>query len=583
MSQSAASLAASFADALTHEGAAAFDFSESDPLAWLTFTKGATLFADGFYRSQADELFSYTQALLAAEKHERGFGWKFAAYMRDPKRGKGNRIQGTVAPAILAAADPEGPYTAEYVAKCLSHRADDVAVFATHFVNLDLGEVPPAARKGMANALALMDEYQILKYAGRQLPLASKRENGRAKSLRLVDAMGLCRAFHTDGVKKLYEYLHAPTRRKGELADGSPLLAARRRFFAGRDTDDDFFAGRLTTEQALSRLGSTRDTWTRLLRVPGLLPDVAFKQYVRAMAQAGLSPEFLVEEANRRAFAGVWPHQVFAGHRAATTGSTRYAPGKHHVPVFERAAVPEVAPVFDAILARVGDHLLPAAPALGIADISGSMYWTTLGGANGTCTVGDAACTLAAMMAARLGYAATFSETIYLEDRTPGVGVLEFAANLRNSQGWGSTQVAGSVVALIGQLLRDPNRARPRTLFFFSDMQFHPPELQQIGDPSVMTADVAGFFSAGAPPLQSAIRAYRALIGPVDVVLWNLASYDNAPLPSGMEGVMMLAGFDANSFRHVTTWQAAGSPPTGEKEAAAERDVTAELEYIRGF
>src|SRR5262245_10336165 len=94
--------------AATHEGAAAFDLSADDPLTHLVFNKGATLFTDTCYRTQAEELASYARALLAAERHERGFGWKFAAYMRDPRRGKGNRIQGTIAPAILSAADPDG-------------------------------------------------------------------------------------------------------------------------------------------------------------------------------------------------------------------------------------------------------------------------------------------------------------------------------------------------------------------------------------------------------------------------------------------------------------------------------------------
>src|SRR5215217_730554 len=94
--------------ALTHEGAAAFDLSQTDPLTHLTFTKGSALLEESFYRTQVEEIRSYAAALLAAERHERGFGWKFAAYMRDPVKGKGNRIQGSVAPAILAAADPEG-------------------------------------------------------------------------------------------------------------------------------------------------------------------------------------------------------------------------------------------------------------------------------------------------------------------------------------------------------------------------------------------------------------------------------------------------------------------------------------------
>jgi hypothetical protein len=215
------------------------------------------------------------------------------------------------------------------------------------------------------------------------------------------------------------------------------------------------------------------------------------------------------------------------------------------------------------------------------------MYSVRLGGDKSSCTVGDAACVLAGMMAKGLGYAATFSNEIYIEDMKPDDGVFGFAANLRNSQGWGSTQVAGSVVDLIRKLIEQPNRPRPRTLFFFSDMQFHPPALQALSEGEVLPQDLQLFFAAGTPPLLSAIRAYRQLLGPVDVVLWNLASYDNAPLPSDLEGVMMLAGFDANSFRHVTAWQEAGSTTTAarltEPTVTRARNPEAELEYIRGF
>ena len=299
MTKPLAGLVSLFAQSITHEGAAAFDFSESDPLTWLVFTKAPPCSPTRSTAPQAEELFSYSKALLAAERHERGFGWKFAAYMRDPKLGKGNRIQG----------------------------------------------------------------------------------------------------------------------------------------------------------------------------------------------------------------------------------------------------------------------------------------------ANSSCKVGDAAVLFSALMAKQLGYSATFSDKIFVEDLRAGESPFAFAERLKHGQGWGATQVAGSVVSLIKLLLQEPGRARPRTLYFFSDMQFHPPARQKFD--GALPARVRSYFTPQTPPLLAALRAYRELLGPVDVVLWNLAAYDNAPLPSGMDGVLMLAGFDANSFRHVTTWQESGSPGAlpGNRSAtvAAVRDQQAELEYIRQF
>lgn len=567
--------------AVTHEGAAAFDLSADDPLTHLVFSRGATLFTDTYYKTQAEEVASYARALLAAERAERGFGWKFAAYMRDPRRGKGNRIQGTIASAILSAADPDGPFTAEYVAKCLSNRADDVVRFVAHFDNLGLGDVPAQAREGMARALAGMDEYQLLKYARRQFPLARRRANGKPASLRLVDAMGLARQHLPPRTLALYHYLHAPTRQKEELAAGLELARARRDYFKRGDVVR-FAAGRVSTEQALSHGGATAETWRRLLAVPGLLPDIAFKQYVRSMHKAGLSVEELTEQARQRRFAGLWPHQVYAGYRAIMSGVDR--PSKWtHVVGFHQDARPELAPVFEAILERVAANVLPDSPSLGIADVSGSMFGPKLGGEHSSVNVGDAALVLASLMARHLGYAATFSNTIFLEDQQDGETTMAFAERLRQGQGMGSTQVAGSVVSLIGRLLDEPQRLRPRTLYFFSDMQFHPPEEQTMANVRIPAA-IRKLFKGGMPPLLAALTAYRQLLGPVDVVLWNLAAYDNAPLPSGMAGVLMLAGFDANSFRHVTTWQAAGSPATAERETTSgPRDPEAEIAYIRQF
>jgi hypothetical protein len=298
------------------------------------------------------------------------------------------------------------------------------------------------------------------------------------------------------------------------------------------------------------------------------------------MVRAGIPVRALVELAKDRSFAGLWPHQIYTGYRAALTGSSRPGLGNGG---YSAPPAPELVPAFEAILDRVASGLLPEVPPLGIADVSGSMFGVSIGGEQSTAKVGDAAVVLAAMMASRLGYAATFDNDVYLADRQPKERVLDFAEQLRRERGMGGTQVAGSVVSLIRKLQDEPGRARPRTLYFFSDMQFHPPELQSLpADKEPFLRELGAAFQPNVPPLLAAIRAWRSLIGPVDVVLWNLASYDAAPLPSKMESVMMLAGFDANSFRHVAAWQASGSPAIGGAGSSG-RDQAAELEFIRSF
>ncbi len=578
------------AGAVTHEGAAAFDLRVEDPLQHLAFTKGAALLERSFYRTQAEEIRSYAQALLAAERAEPGFGWKFAAYVRDPERGKGNRIQGSVAPAILAAADPAGRFTEEYTYRCLRHRADDVALFVAHGKNLGLGEVPEAARRGMARALAGFDDYQLLKYASRQLPLLERRAGKpeRRKTLRLVDAMGICKAHLDERTRSIYEYLHAPTRERGRLTPGGELVAARRRFFRGSDSPADFAAGRLSIEQALSFPGDHALAWRRIFDVPGLCGDLAFLRNLRSMAAAGIPIAELIKEASRRRFEGVWPHQVYAGYRAVMHGSTLSVPYRP-TPVFSAPPVPQLEPVFDAALAQIARAVMPG-ESLGLADVSGSMFGAPLGGPRSTMHAGDVAVLFSALLARSLGYAAGFSDDITIVDPAAGESAFRLADRLKATGAMGSTQVAGAVRSLLARLLREPRRPRPRTLYFFSDMQFHPPTQQSFtpqwrkGEPADPLAGLARPLDPRDPPLLALLKLWRETLGPVDVVLWNLAAYDASPAPSGMDHVLMLSGFDANSFSHVRKWQASGSlGGRPGKAAAAARDPRVELDVIRTF
>lgn len=37
--------------------------------------------------------------------------------------------------------------------------------------------------------------------------------------------------------------------------------------------------------------------------------------------------------------------------------------------------------------------------------------------------------------------------------------------------------------------------------------------------------------------------------------MWNLAAYSPVPVPATMQDVLLVSGFDANTFRHVESWR----------------------------
>ena len=146
----------------------------------------------------------------------------------------------------------------------------------------------------------------------------------------------------------------------------------------------------------------------------------------------------------------------------------------------------------------------------------------------------------------------------------------------------GGTQVFGAVMELIAHLRTNDRVAPPDCLWFFSDMQFHPAaRLQNLKAlPDALRRELRRISpDLSRPPLELAIELYRRLIGPVDVVLWNLAAYTPAPVPASMPGVLLVSGFDTNTFAQVEAWRSGG--PTVQRTAAQSHGVV--LDTIRAY
>ena len=116
-------------------------------------------------------------------------------------------------------------------------------------------------------------------------------------------------------------------------------------------------------------------------------------------------------------------------------------------------------------------------------------------------------------------------------------------------------------------LLEHPDMQPPEVLVILSDMQFAPPGVIAPGQKNILPPRYRSLIDQPEfrrmPPLAAALVLYREVLEQeVSLVLWNLASYEGSPVPSNMERVLLLSGFDANSFHIIERWLQAGSPGT---------------------
>jgi hypothetical protein len=660
---------------VTHEGASAFPVD--DPLVRLLFTYGSFLpGADAYYVDAEELMLQFIEAVAEAGRVHPELALQYAAWLRDPRLGKGNRSQPPWVLAVLAGVQAcvEHPRFAELVARSIV-RPDD-ALYLVQATALYLGDnrFPPALLAGIARGLEQLSDYQLTKYAhasldllprkkeqsatSRALPPQSKRgkralvqvptevaepaARPKVRTLRLVDVLGICRRELSPRLFALYRYLHAPTRQQAEvlpqLEAQLPLFGQQKylRQHPPRAVSDVpawvslALEARMTMEQMFSATGleagqrqllrklaasverkPSRSNgkeergllklqaavlnglrpgealhqalrgalWKELVqaRVPGehdpaqslpLIGDVAFLRNVRGMYQAEIPLDTLVNEARRRQFAGIWPFQLVSAARAIASGRKRGD--------FQARPCPEVLPVLDAIFERVALETLPRKRdgtlyhLLGLADVSGSMS-VRLGSkfSGATCMDASLAFTAAFSYTSANRLAGSWDNTFHPVRGKPDESPLGLIRRITSSGGWGGggTQVFGSILHLMAWLLEHPDMQPPEVLVILSDMQFAPPEVIAPGQKNILPPRYRSLIDQPQfrrmPPLAAALVLYREVFGQeVSLVLWNLASYEGSPVQSGMERVLLLSGFDANSFRIIEGWLQAGSPGT---------------------
>ncbi len=670
----------------THEGATAFVVD--DPMVRLVFTYGSFLpGADTYYGTPEGMMLQFIDAVIQAGRAHAELALQYAAWLRDPRKGKGNRSQPPWVLAVLSSlpnciAHPRFP---ELVARCIVRPDDALNIVQAATVYLGDNKLPAELKLGVARGLNAMSDYQLAKYANANLNLLPERKEKRprnalpqpsesttkqelvpgettleeqksipARTLRLVDVLGICKHELSPRLFAVYRYLHAPTRQQPSLLpmlqSHLPLVAEQKLLRANPPHEitevenwlKRALAARMTMEQIFSATGMAAGEREQLRAFPALiekalkdkmkqqaglkdtatigstpepdyellerlrdhelkqrdiraalwrtlsvarvaneedgqkevafLGDMVFLRNVRDMFLSGLPVYDLVTEAKRRRFSGLWPFQLLSAADKLENGSTR-GRGK-----YSAKPCPEVLPVLNAVFDRVALDMLPRRQdgtfykILGLADVSGSMS-VKIGSKNSSATCMDAA----------LSFSVAFSRTTRTEefgglggtwDNTfrPAIAGLDEPAlsmvkMVKRSGGWGGggTQVFGAIMSLINWLVEHPSVPRPETLVILSDMQFHAPTDLGPGELQVVPKRYQKMIQQPVfkrmPPLAAAIVLYRKVLGSdISLVLWNLAAYEGSPVPSNMQRVLMLSGFDTNSFPILEQWLRAGSP-----------------------
>ncbi|HEY0756027.1 MAG TPA: hypothetical protein VGD98_18865 [Ktedonobacteraceae bacterium] len=666
----------------THEGASAFPVD--DPFVRLIFTYGSFIpGTDAYYESAEAQMQGFIEAVFETGFTHPELALQYAAWLRDPRQGKGNRSQPPWVLAVLSGLREclEHPRFSELVARSIVRPDDALYLIQATVLYLGDNQFPPALLAGIATGLDRLSDYQLTKYAHAALNLLPRKKEQRrsvssptlpgpaqqgssslpaqietgvtpvekpgTRTLRLVDVLGICKRELSPRLFALYRYLHAPTRQQAELLPllehHLPLFGVQKelrqhpprqvsevqawvgRALAARMTMEQMFSATglepgqrlllkkltLETEELASEPLSSREQkqqkqglrkiqaeilhdlqprdvlqgairselWKALVeaRVPGehdpaqsvaMLGDVAFLRNIRGMYQAGIPLKTLIDEAQRRRFPGIWPFQLLSAARTLENGKKRGT--------FHAEPCPQVLPVIDTIFERVALETLPRKSAgtlyhlLGLADVSGSMG-SKLGGKMSSATCMDAALafTTAFSYTSEHHLAGTWDNNFHPVEGIQQEGPLSLVKRimLSGGMGGGGTQVFGSMIQLMNWLSEHPRIKPPEVLVVLSDMQFHPPSTIE---PALVKRLPQRYQSLllqpkfrRMPPLAAAIVLYRAVLGTqVSLVLWNLASYQGSPAPSGMERVLMLSGFDTNSFRIIEQWLQAGSPGT---------------------
>jgi hypothetical protein len=507
-----------------------------------------------------------------------------AAWARDPSGGLRLRTTPQILLALAAAHPRTRPFVPRYATAVLK-RADEIRLVFGAFRHLFMttteaereeaagagrplrphrGALPHCLRKALAHALAVQDDYALLKYNGADRPTFAdvlKMVGGSRQVGKYLEKVTGRRPASWPVSRAMFEYLV-----NGAYVDDlPPTLRARKEFFAATDasavTPERVKAAALTWENLVSHLGSGKEVWE--LCIP-LMGEMALTRNLRNFEQAGIS-----EAAWERVYQGLLaaedtvqlPFRFFAAEREVSS------PGAKAL----------LARLLDRAVAKAAD--LPGVT-LVLADNSGSAVGCALSGKS-KLRVADAGNMLAAVLARRLGRRAVvgvFGDSLVWVPFDPAESCLAVKARIdalaqreersecgalaiphyRTGAGVGGNTETGLWFAVDDLTKR---KVRVDRMLFLSDLCCY--TQGDNGTARNCGVDLEEYFGRGAT-MQTMVDRYRRAVNPeCRVYSVNLAGYGQSQLRPGDARTHLLSGWSEKLLDTIRDLEAGGPAVEG--------------------
>jgi hypothetical protein len=211
-----------------------------------------------------------------------------ANWARNPKDGLKLRTTPQILLAIAAAHNRTKPYVRKYSPHIIK-RADEIPqVFAAfrHLFQSDTGtglhkgSVPHSLRKGLAESFARFKEYDLLKY------------NSEGTSFKdVLQMIGGSRKVPNAVSKPVYNYLVKgikPPAKESKMIHAREELNQLTATDAGQVTTDTLREAGATWENVVSKFGSSKETWEKVIPLMG---EFALVRNLRNFEQYGIDPD----------------------------------------------------------------------------------------------------------------------------------------------------------------------------------------------------------------------------------------------------------------------------------------------------